>query len=52
MNNYPKDLQKKVTLLQHFKNFLEGEKMGTNKDKEKPTLVREDNSKKSEEKQG
>lgn len=25
MNDYPKDLQKKVTLLQHFKNYLEGE---------------------------
>ena len=25
MNEYPKDLQKKVTLLHHFKNYLEGE---------------------------
>ena len=52
MNNYPKDLQKKVTLLQHFKNYLEGENPGTNKDEEKPTQVSEDNSKKNEENQG
>ena len=25
LDNYPKDLQKKVTLLNHFKNYLEGE---------------------------
>ena len=25
MNDYPKDLQKKVTLLHHFKNYLEGD---------------------------
>ena len=25
MNNYPKELNKKVTLLQHFKNYLEEE---------------------------
>lgn len=25
LSNYPKDLQKKVTLLQHFKSYLEGE---------------------------
>ena len=52
MNNYQKDLQKKVTLLQHFKNYLEGENPGTNKDKEKPTQASEDNSKKNEENQG
>ncbi len=28
MTEYPKDLQKKVTLLQHFKNYLEGENSG------------------------
>jgi polo-like kinase 1 len=25
INDYPKDLQKKVTLLQHFRSYLEGE---------------------------
>ena len=25
MDDYPKELQKKVTLLNHFKNYLEGE---------------------------
>ncbi len=25
-SDYPKDLQKKVTLLQHFKNYLESDK--------------------------
>lgn len=24
-NDYPKELQKKITLLQHFKNYLEGD---------------------------
>lgn len=28
MSEYPKELQKKVTLLQHFKSYLEGEKQG------------------------
>ena len=28
MDNYPKELQKKVTLLNHFKNYLEGESGG------------------------
>ena len=30
MNDYPKELQKKVTLLQHFKNYLEGENANNN----------------------
>ena len=34
MADYPKDLQKKVTLLQHFRNYLEGEE---DKDKSNPT---------------
>jgi len=38
MNNYPKELNKKVTLLQHFKNYLEEESnqdnANTNKNEE------------------
>ena len=30
MSEYPKELQKKVTLLQHFKNYLEGENKSNN----------------------
>ena len=30
MSDYPKELQKKVTLLQHFKNYLEGENKTSN----------------------
>lgn len=26
LSNFPKELQKKVTLLQHFRSYLEGEK--------------------------
>ncbi|MCQ2820515.1 MAG: protein kinase [archaeon] len=29
LSNYPKELQKKVTLLQHFKSYLEGDNTGT-----------------------
>lgn len=25
LNDYPRDLQKKVTLLQHFRSYLEGD---------------------------
>ena len=49
MNDFPKDLQKKVTLLQHFKNYLEGENPAPNKTEEKPTQSNEDTTKKSEE---
>ena len=35
MDNYPKDLQKKVTLLQHFKNYLDGENNNTNTNEQK-----------------
>jgi len=30
LSNYPSDLQKKVTLLEHFKSYLEEEKKKTN----------------------
>ena len=46
MNDFPKDLQKKVTLLQHFKNYLEGENPAPNKTEEKPTQSNEDTTKK------
>ena len=53
MNDYPPELKKKVTLLQHFKNYLEGESSNssntnTEKDKEAP---KEDDSAKKEENQ-
>ena len=35
MDNYPKELQKKVTLLNHFKNYLEGES-GSNENSSTP----------------
>ena len=54
MNNFPKELQKKVTLLQHFKNYLEGENANTNKneDKEKEDQKKDENNKKTEETEG
>jgi len=30
LDNYPKELQKKVTLLQHFKSYLEGDNKNIN----------------------
>jgi polo-like kinase 1 len=51
MDNYPKDLQKKVTLLQHFKNYLDGENNNTNtndKKDEKEESNKDENSKKEE----
>ena len=32
LSDYPKELQKKVTLLQHFKSYLEGDSSSTNKE--------------------
>ena len=49
MSDFPKELQKKVTLLQHFKNYLEGENPGPSKAEEKPAPSSEDTTKKSEE---
>ena len=36
MEDYPPELKKKVTLLQHFKNYLEGENSNNNNEKEEP----------------
>ena len=47
MDNFPKDLQKKVTLLQHFKNYLDGENNNDKKD-EKEESNKDDNTKKEE----
>jgi polo-like kinase 1 len=51
MNEYPPELKKKVTLLQHFKNYLEGENSNTtntNTEKDKEALKEDDSSKKEE----
>jgi len=40
LTNYPKELQKKVTLLQHFRGYLEGD----SNDKEKQVTSSDDNS--------
>jgi polo-like kinase 1 len=53
LNDYPPELKKKVTLLQHFKSYLEGESSNnsntnTEKDKEAP---KEDDATKKEENQ-
>ena len=46
MDNFPKDLQKKVTLLQHFTNYLDGE----NNDKKDEKVEKEENEKELAEK--
>ena len=48
MNDFPKDLQKKVTLLQHFKNYLEGENPTPSKTEDKPDQKTDENTKKTE----
>jgi polo-like kinase 1 len=51
MNDYPPELKKKVTLLQHFKNYLEGENSNsnnTNSEKEKEAPKEDDSTKKEE----
>ena len=51
MNDYPAELKKKVTLLQHFKNYLEGESSNssnTNTEKDKETPKEDDSAKKEE----
>ena len=49
MTDYPKDLQKKVTLLQHFKNYLEGENSNNNNtNKETPKEGENKNEKEKE----
>ena len=48
MNDFPKDLQKKVTLLQHFKNYLEGENPTPSKTEDKTDQKTDENTKKTE----
>ena len=52
INDYPKDLQKKVTLLQHFKNYLEGENNNNNpaKDTQKEGENKEEKDKENNDK--
>ena len=53
LDDYPKELQKKVTLLQHFKNYLEGDSNSNNKksehDKDKDKEKEEIKSEKKDE---
>jgi polo-like kinase 1 len=51
LNEYPPDLKKKVTLLQHFKSYLEGESpnsSNTNAEKDKEAPKEDDATKKEE----
>ena len=41
MENFPKELQKKVTLLNHFKNYLEGETNASNSETTQPDSNKE-----------
>ena len=56
MDSYPKELQKKVTLLQHFKNYLEGDNSSSStktddKDKDKEENNGENNKNEEKEKE-
>ena len=54
IDDYPKDLQKKVTLLQHFKNYLEGDNNNNktdDKDKDKERDEENNENNKNEEKE-
>ena len=56
MDDYPKELQKKVTLLQHFKNYLEGDNSSSSsktddKDKDKEEKNGENNKNEEKEKE-
>ena len=54
IGDYPKDLQKKVTLLQHFKNYLEGDNSNNKndeKDKDKEREEENNENNKNEEKE-
>ena len=53
IDDYPKELQKKVTLLQHFKNYLEGDNNNKNDEKDKDKEREEENNEnnKNEEKE-
>ena len=46
MNDYPKDLQRKVTLLQHFKKYLEGDNNSNEKEIQNISTITEDENKK------
>jgi len=48
MNDYPKELQKKVTLLHHFKNYLEGE--NSSNDNQTPSNANNNEGENKEEK--
>ena len=47
MSNYPKELQKKVTLLHHFKNYLEGDS-NTSEQQTQPSTNQEENENKED----
>ena len=47
MNDNPKDLQKKVTLLHHFKNYLEGDS-NTSEQQTQPSTNQEENENKED----
>ena len=49
MNDYPKELQKKVTLLHHFKNYLEGE--NNNNDQQNPSNANNNEGENKEDKE-
>ena len=51
IDNYPSDLKKKVTLLQHFKNYLEGENSSNNNANSEKEEPKEGEPSKNEEKE-
>ena len=51
IDEYPKELQKKVTLLQHFKNYLEGDNNNKNDEKDKDKDEENNENNKNEEKE-
>ena len=51
MNDYPKDLQKKVTLLHHFKNYLEGDSNSSEQQTQSNTNQEENENKEDKDKE-
>ena len=51
MNDYPKELQKKVTLLHHFKNYLEGDSNSSEQQTQSNTNQEENENKEDKEKE-
>ena len=51
MNDYPKDLQKKVTLLHHFKNYLEGDSNSSEQQTQSSTNQEENENKEDKDKE-